>query len=403
MAPYHTMMRRSFNFPGICASLALLLWLGTVIGSALFTMVGSPPDGSADRSVSSGAAPGLSAPTELDDPSSGVATRVVAPRPFGPKRLGFAINIHNVYRREPYLRAIDDIAALGADSVQILTPMYQDDGSSSAIRHDAARSTDPDDLVAILEYAHEQGLRTTLMPIVLFSSPRGNEWRGKIIPEDWAAWWASYETNLLRCVDLAVAAGADVFVVGSELNSTEAMTRRWARIISLVRDRFQGELTYSANWDRYRKVPMWDLLDLISISAWYEISDDPDASAEQLAASWASIRKDILAFARSRNRPVAFSEIGYPTVPWALQDPWNYVADPDTVPDPEQQQRGLDAFFKAWIDSFATDPYFVGFHCYEWDVHRAGGPYDFGYGIRGKPAHPLVRDWFGRYALRRQN
>ena len=53
----------------------------------------------------------------------------------------------------------------------------------------------------------------------------------------------------------------------------------------------------------------------------------------------------------------------------------------------------------AWDDLLVEDPdpsRFTGLCFYEWDVYASGGPDDTGYGVRGKPAHELLKEWFAR-------
>ena len=69
-----------------------------------------------------------------------------------------------------------------------------------------------------------------------------------------------------------MAADVDAFSVGSELNSMESEVERWYRIIDRARERFDGTLTYTANWDRYHVVTLWPLLDFISVSAYFELA-----------------------------------------------------------------------------------------------------------------------------------
>src|SRR5205823_4640957 len=128
-----------------------------------------------------------------------------------------------------YLTAIDEIAAMGFNTVEVLTPMFQDNGASESMRVSVGpgRSPERKDLVKVLRHAREKGLTTVLMPLVLFENPRGNEWRGKIQPEKWDNWWKSYRKNIDYFLDIANEADASVFSIGSELLSTEKQLDRW--------------------------------------------------------------------------------------------------------------------------------------------------------------------------------
>src|SRR4029453_2237505 len=112
-------------------------------------------------------------------------------------------------------------------------------------------------LVLILKRARERGLHTTLLPIVLIEHPGEKDWRGVIRPKDWDRWWETYDAFTDRFVDVANAAGVELLVIGSELNSTEDMLDRWQRQVDRVREAFNGQIAYSANWDRFDKIKFW--------------------------------------------------------------------------------------------------------------------------------------------------
>jgi hypothetical protein len=315
--------------------------------------------------------------------------------------VGFALNLHHTEDPKAFLQAIDQIVELGGNTVEILTPCFQEHGASEDIRVivGPGRSPKRDHLVQVLKHARSRGLTTVLMPLVLLENPRGNEWRGKIQPEKWDNWWKAYRKNLDYFLDIANEADVSVFSVGSELLSTEKQLDRWEPLIAHAREKFKGRLSYSTNWDHYQKPAFWQKLDMIGISCYWDMTkgakkDPPEDEA--LAKRWASVRGEVLAFADAQGKPVFLTEIGYPSLPWGLKDPWNYVNSDEAKPDAAVQARGYRAFLKAWDDLLHTAPNprrFTGVCFYEWDVYMNGGPDDTGYGIRGKPAYNLVKQW----------
>ena len=348
--------------------------------------------------------PGQSIPPSAKHPTLGSHARL------DPPWCGFAINLHYTDRFAAYLQAIDEIAQLGLDSIEIVTPAFQTHGASQEIRIESGPGRGPWrwQIVTMLEHARSRGLRTTLMPVVLFTEPRDNEWRGKIHPHDWDQWWRSYREMVDYFLDIAVEARCDVFCVGSELLSTEKQLDRWRALIAHARGQFDGKLTYSTNWDHYHVSTLWRDLDMIGISGYWDITtltdpDHPDPDA--LTQRWRQIRDKILAFAQAQRRPVLFTEIGYPSLPWALKDPWNYVNSEGQPSHPQTQVMGYDAFLTAWSDwligqADATDTLrdrhgqggpLAGVFFYAWDPYHVGGPTDTGYGVRGKPALDRLR------------
>ncbi len=335
------------------------------------------------------------AETRQATPPTTTASRpdpVPATRPI----LGFALNAHHISNLDLYLTSVDRIAETGANALILVTPMFQEHIDSTEIRYLPGRCPTDAQLLAILERGHSRGLQTTLLPIVLIEAPRHKEWRGLIAPTDWDAWWASYQRFISRFVALAKAAEVDMLVVGSELNSTEDQIDRWQHVIARTRARYRGRLSYAANWDRYDHVKLWPLVDIMSVSAYFELSpNDEDAPLETLTARWADERDKMLKFAARWKRPLLLTEVGYPSLPWAAAHPWNYVPGAATQADHEAQARCYRAFFETWSRT-VSDPASpaLGFYCYYWDPYHNGGPADTGYGVAGKPALAIIRSAF---------
>lgn len=203
--------------------------------------------------------------------SEPVASPAVAARPplqpvdVGEFR-GMTLQLHSGYRAHPYETYIDEIAQTGANTIGFVVAGYQENASSSSIFVDLRKTPDDVRLVEIIKYACKKGLRVTLMPIVLLENARQGEWRGKLAPESWDHWWDDYASFVFHYAELADAGGVEVFIIGSELVSTEKYTERWREVIRKIRERFHGLLSYSANWDHYRPIEWWDDLDMIGMT-----------------------------------------------------------------------------------------------------------------------------------------
>ncbi len=313
--------------------------------------------------------------------------------------IGYTLNVHHTEKLHLYHDAIDQMASLGVNTLQVLTPAFQQHGASQQIEVKQGPGFGPprEDLIALLTHARRRGMTTALMPAVLFTNPRGNEWRGKISPDNWDAWWTSYNHMIDHFVVIAVEADVDIFCVGSELLTTERHTRRWNELIARVRARYDGRLIYSTNWDHFDTPTFWHQLDLVGISGYWDMTTyaahKQPPTDEQMDARWRQIQKSLFDFAEHMDMPFVITEIGYPTLPWALKDPWNYVADGSTPPDAAAQARGYAAFCRAWSARLTPDSRCAGVLFYNWDPYHRGGPGDTGYGIRGKPAYDILTDW----------
>ena len=218
--------------------------------------------------------------------SQGEPTEVTATS--APSRIGVlpfcgcGMQIQRVDWINRYEKSIDEVAAIGGDTVLLVVDARMENGASSKIYLDMRMTPTPDQLGALIDHAKSHKLRVILMPIVLLDDPKGDEWRGTLKPENWDTWWDSYRDMITHFSWIAEGHHVDVLVVGSELVSTENKLDQWTQTISAVRKVFHGMLTYSANWDHYTSVPFWNQLDLISTNSYYKLGEDHNVSLAEI-------------------------------------------------------------------------------------------------------------------------
>ncbi len=308
---------------------------------------------------------------------------------------GVAIVAHHISDMPLYLEAVDHIAAMGANSVIVVTPMFQENIHAHEIRFLPEKCPTASQLEAILRRAKRHGMHTTLLPIVLLEESGDKEWRGVIAPDDWDKWWASYDSLIDHFLDITERVPVDLLGIGSELNSTEDQLERWQSSIDRVRARFTGQITYSANWDRFDKVKLWQMVDVMSVSSYFEIGrrldNGIDPSPDNLAAAWKPDMEKLLATAARNDIPLLLTEVGYPSLPWAARYPWNYVPADGVKTDHDAQAICFMGFFQAWLPELRKpDSRAAGFYIYAWDPYHHGQESDTGYGFHGKPAHGII-------------
>ncbi len=305
---------------------------------------------------------------------------------------GFSLQLQSASPSRPYDKYIGEIADAGANTICLVVAAYQENGGSTSIFVDARRVPTDERLGRLIALARRKGLRVVLMPIVLLDNPRAGEWRGQIEPKGWAKWWDKYNGYILRYARIAQQGGVDVFMVGSELVSTEKdHAPRWRRLIREVRGVFKGCLSYSANWDHYRPVSWWDEIDIVGMTTYYDLTKGKQPTVQRLLASWQPIRRDVLAWQRTINRPILFTEVGWPNQVTCAQYPWDYTRNPDK-PDPTAQANCFEAFFRTWI----REPSVAGFLVWEWRnaPGQDTGPKDTGYVPCGKPAMKVIQKYY---------
>jgi hypothetical protein len=308
---------------------------------------------------------------------------------------GVAMQIQSMHSLDEYHKSIDEVAAIGADTVSIVVDCRQENGSSSRIFMDLRMTPGPAELAGLIKHAKERNLRVVLMPIVLLDNPRGNEWRGTIKPESWDDWFESYRAMMSHYAAVAEQNGVDLFVVGSELVSSETKAAEWTKTIRAIRNVYKGQITYSSNWDHYRSVPFWDKLDLIGMNSYWNLGkvgadtlDRREITPATVQKRWAEIQEDLFLFTRSTNKPLILLEVGWCSVTNAAHEPWDYTQTTVGV-DPELQKILYQGFFQSWWGN----PSLGGFMIWEWTPGE-GGPQDRGYSPEGKPAEKVMREWF---------
>lgn len=310
-----------------------------------------------------------------------VSPRVTIDRPF--RAVG--LQVQRMDWMEEYKRSIDEIAALGADTVKLVVDARQENGASTRMYLDVRMTPTSQMLGDLIDHAKAKGLRVILMPIVLLDAPRNNEWRGTLRPESWDQWFKSYRDILTHFAIIAQCHGVDVFCVGSELVSSESQEKQWQETIAHVRSIYHGLLTYSSNWDRYDQLPFWSSLDLIGMNSYWALGQDSNVSIETIESNWKIHQRAIGEFSKKMGKPVLLTEVGWCSLANAAHEPWDYTKD--VAIDLDLQARLYAGFFNVWPGT----PWLAGFSIWEWKPD-GGGPDDKGYTPKGKPAEKVLRD-----------
>jgi hypothetical protein len=298
-------------------------------------------------------------------------------------KAGVVLGLFSQERGHDYGPGLREIRELGAGWAALLVVEYQPHARSVSIGPDARRTPERAEVARAVRQAHALGLRVLLLPIVVLASSAPAEWRGNIQPESVEEWFCSYRQMLLGYAELSEREGVEALSVGSELCSMERHTAHWRALISDVRARYGGLLTYSANWDHTQAARFYDALDFVGVSAYFSLTPSNTPTLPELLAAWRPIVAELDEWRRGHGQPIAFLEVGYPSVDGANADPWNYKL-PGGV-DLEEQALCFEALRRV----FGGSPLLSGLFVYNW--YEPGGPGDRSYTPRGKPAEAVVR------------
>jgi hypothetical protein len=133
------------------------------------------------------------------------------------------------------------------------------------IRRGARGETD-EGLVRAVRDARAAGLSAAVSPELLVAGgvPAG---RIAVIGETaWSEWFRAYRRFVVHESVVAEAAGAELFVVGEGLTSSELEKNEWKRLIAAVRLGTGAALTYAAGAPAgAAEVPFWDALDAVGV------------------------------------------------------------------------------------------------------------------------------------------
>lgn len=306
---------------------------------------------------------------------------------------GVAMQIQRMDWMDKYKQSMDEIAALGADTVSLVIDTRQENVRSIKIYLDMRMTPTDAQLTDLIRHAKSKNLRVVLMPIVLLDNP-GNDWRGTLTPENWDNWFESYTAMMERFAYIAQGTGVDVLVVGSELVSSQEKDKLWRVLIRQIRQIYKGQLTYSSNWDRYQTIKFWDQLDLIGMNSYWKLGKDNTVQVAEIEGYWREIQGALLPFIKEQGKPLLFLEAGWCSLSNAAHEPWDYTRKEHPV-DLELQKRMYEAFFNAWHGN----PLLGGFMMWEWspgDPDWRNEDYTKGYTPEGKPAEKVLREWLAK-------
>jgi len=287
------------------------------------------------------------------------------------------------------------LAETNTEWVSICFAWAQSNTTSHDIRRDPIRSATTDSVKHAITKAHSLGFKVMLKPMVDTLEEEKTQayttvWRGEIQPSD--EWFASYSNFINFFAEFAEENDVELFSVGCEFKATTQEKEQWERVISGVRERYSGPITYAADWTTYQDIEWWDSVDYVGIDAYFPLSFfNNDPTLEYLKNAWNNYADEIETWLSTVNKPVIFPEIGYRSGDGTNTAPSNYWTDM-TIDLQEQRDCYEAAFQTLWNRNW-----FYGFYWWTW-IHdpTKGGPNDSSHTPQNKPAQDAVTQWYSR-------
>lgn len=271
-------------------------------------------------------------------------------RPIRGAALGHVHKRGQGYGSEASARVARGLLAQGVNTVQLNPFGYQPSADVRTIRFDDPTLTDAD-LRAEIRALHAAGLRVMLAPHLWVGEElTPSVWRSQLRYSDSttaAEWFAAYTRFILHYARIAREENVAIFAVGVELEGLAVHDAFFRELIAAVRrDGYRGALTYECEAWNAPNIRFWDALDFIGLNFYYSFErevrrSDPRGFAELVRFLGAKLNRHYELGARL-GKPVALTEFGYPSHPFAISRTSSWPAT-QTGRDDEAQITGLAA------------------------------------------------------------
>lgn len=244
----------------------------------------------------------------------------------------------------------------------------------------------------VLEKNKDEGRNAVTKFFLSKDRTKGAKWRGDFKAEndaDWKIWEDSYEAYILNLAMIAESMDVEMFCVGTELRgSVVHRPQFWSKLIQKIRGVYSGEITYSANWDEYKKVTFWSELDYIGIDAYFPINLAKTPSVAKTVKNWKPIKKQLKALSKSAGRKILMTEFGYRNVSFSGALPWKHDKG-KTPPNYDAQVNLYEAFFRAFWD----EDWIAGGFSWNW-IYKTLSKDNTDFTVENKPALDVIKKFY---------
>lgn len=289
------------------------------------------------------------------------------------------------------------VRALGL-TVGVIDIFWDVNNASSNSMQPGSRTLSDAELRRYIADVRGAGFQVYLVPkLTCRDCATDRKWRGFYTPSDIGTWFANYRAFVNRYADIARETGVTSFFFGSEYSSLQKESAEWRRVAAEARQHFGGPVIYNATWNTLNVIDWWDESAVISVSAYYPLSDEPSPTLSTLRTAWHDSQAEktihrnwfgeLKQLSTTFGRKVLFGEAGYASTTYGAKQP--YTLTEQHEPDPELQGR----LYQALLETFSGEAWWVGVIWWEWTKHNAG-PDRIGYTPRDRPAETVLRNWY---------
>jgi len=265
---------------------------------------------------------------------------------------------------------------------------YQTNIQSADIHRNPNQAPNDTALAHVIQTARNLGMKVMLKPMIDLED---GHWRGEIRLSE--PWFQNYSSYINLFAGFAQQQNVEMFCVGTEYKSTTSWAPQWRGIISGVRSRFHGNITYAASWDEFSSISWWNDLDYVGIDAYFPLSNRNDPSIVEMKTIWENVAGFLESFYQKVEKPIIFSEIGYLSTDGTNKDPSNYKLQeiPGRLIDLQEQADCYEATF----ETLWNQTWLYGFYWWYWQTNpNAGGSNNSDYTPQNKPAQGVITHWY---------
>jgi len=320
------------------------------------------------------------------------AQPVTSPEPVFQKGMSFstyADSTPNAFGSAESDESLRRMRQIGVEWVAInVVEWYQTNNRSTDIHKNESQAPTDVALAHAIQTAHSLGMKVMLKPLIDLEDGR---WRGEIQASK--EWFQSYTNYLVSFAEFAQQQEVEMLCIGTEYRYTTHWMIQWMSVISEVRFRFNGTITYAATWDELRYISWWVYVDYIGINAYFPLSNRSDPSISEMKAKWENITDSLESVYLNFMKPIIFPEIGYLSTDGTNKDPSNYKLqfEKSLIVDLQEQADCYEAAFS----SLWNKGWFYGFYWWYWQTNpNAGGLNDKDYTPQSKPAQDVITHWY---------
>jgi len=293
--------------------------------------------------------------------------------------------------------------------IQIRFFIYQSKINSNEITMDESQDQY---LINLINLIHKNGKKVSLMPHLIVDNDK--VWSGYIKPTNEKLWFQSYTDAILHYAKIADDENVELFPIANELVSISGNNAEWKAVIKAVRNVYKGKITAKINrW--YQESQFQDILkmgwlgdlDYIGIAAYFDLTQKPNPTLEELKNSWENNRQglnivqELEAISNKFNKNIIFLEIGYRSILGANIEPWSYGTKipnanntNSSTSNKSGQQEQANAT-QALFDVFNDKSWFDGVFWFYWPTKITYDPNnDTSWSIPGKTVEKIILENF---------